>query len=311
MNQKKVLVTGIAGFIGSNLADRLIAAGHKVIGIDNLSYGLKEQIAPEAEFHKLDIRSKDIYPVFEGVDTVFHMAAKNCLSDCQRDPVDTADINVVGTVNVLEAAKRANVRKIIYAESSDVYSGLKTFPTTEEKMQPETFYADSKAAGHFFAQSYVKYHKMNIAGLRYFNVYGPRQDWRRTDRPIVSEFIIQLLRGEKPILYGEGERSKDYIYVDNINDFHLLAMENSFTNGQVYNLGSGIATSFKELLDATQKLLGTKVEPELRPSLSFGVERTEADISKARALGWKPKTSLEEGLKKSVDYIKKYVIPKL
>ena len=242
---------------------------------------------------------------------VFHMAAKNCLSDCQKDPVETADINVVGTVNVLEAASRAKVRKVIYAESSDMYGGLKTFPTNEEKIQPETFYANSKAASHFFAQSYVKYHQMNITGLRYFNVYGPRQDWQRTDRPIVSEFIIQLLRGERPILYGEGRRSKDYIYVDDINDFHLLAMENDATNGEVYNLGSGTATSFKELLDTVQKLLGKKVEPELRPSLSFGVERTEADISKARALGWEPKTSLEEGLRLSIDYIKKHVIPKL
>lgn len=311
MNKKKVLVTGVAGFIGSNLADRLLAEGHRVVGIDDLSYGLKEQIAPEVMFYKLDIRSKDIYPVFEGIETVFHMAAKNCLSDCQKDPVETADINVVGAVNVLEAAKKAGVRKVIYAESSDVYSGLKSFPTTEEKMQPETFYADSKAAIHYFAQSYVKYHKMNITGLRYFNVYGPRQDWRRTDRPITSEFIIQLLKGERPVLYGEGRRSKDYIYVDDINDFHLLAMENDATSGQVYNLGSGAATSFKELLDAIQKLLGTNAEPELRPSLSFGVERTEADISKAKALGWKPKTNLEEGLKKSIDYIKKEVLPKL
>ena len=311
MNKKKILVTGIAGFIGSNLADRLLVAGHEVLGIDNLSYGLKEQIAPEVIFHKLDIRSKDIYPLFEGIDMVFHMAAKNCLSDCQKDPVETADINVVGTVNVLEAVSRAKVRKVIYAESSDMYGGLKTFPTNEEKIQPETFYANSKAASHFFAQSYVKYHQMNITGLRYFNVYGPRQDWQRTDRPIVSEFIIQLLRGERPILYGEGRRSKDYIYVDDINDFHLLAMENDATNGEVYNLGSGTATSFKELLDTVQKLLGKKVEPELRPSLSFGVERTEADISKARALGWEPKTSLEEGLRLSIDYIKKHVIPKL
>jgi len=269
MNKKKILVTGIAGFIGSNLADRLLVAGHEVLGIDNLSYGLKEQIAPEVIFHKLDIRSKDIYPLFEGIDMVFHMAAKNCLSDCQKDPVETADINVVGTVNVLEAASRAKGRKVIYAESSDMYGGLKTFPTNEEKIQPETFYANSKAASHFFAQSYVKYHQMNITGLRYFNVYGPRQDWQRTDRPIVSEFIIQLLRGERPILYGEGRRSKDYIYVDDINDFHLLAMENDATNGEVYNLGSGTATSFKELLDTVQKLLGKKVEPELRPSLSF------------------------------------------
>jgi len=134
---KKILVTGVAGFIGSNLADRLVAAGHDVVGVDDLSFGIKEQVPTEVEFHKLDIRSKDIYPVFEGVDVVFHLAAKNSLPDCQRDPVATMEINVGGTANVFEAARRAGVKKVVYAQSSAVEEGDKRL---------KGFYAISKMA---------------------------------------------------------------------------------------------------------------------------------------------------------------------
>lgn len=139
-----ILITGVAGFIGSNLAERLLndlrlrARNLRVIGIDNLSYGVKEQIPEGVEFYQLDIRSKEIYPLFEGVDYVFHLAAKNCISDCQADPVETADINVVGTVNVFEAARRAKVKKVIYAESSAMYEGITIFPTPETEVKPKS-----------------------------------------------------------------------------------------------------------------------------------------------------------------------------
>ncbi|PIU55003.1 MAG: hypothetical protein COS89_08530, partial [Deltaproteobacteria bacterium CG07_land_8_20_14_0_80_38_7] len=136
-----MLITGVAGFIGSNLADRLINEGYRVIGIDNLAYGVIEQVPKEVEFYKLDIRSKDIYPIFNNVDFVFHLAAKNCISDCQNDPLETADINVTGTVNVFEAARLANVKKVIYAESSAVYEGSKTLPTPESEVNAKSFYA--------------------------------------------------------------------------------------------------------------------------------------------------------------------------
>ena len=132
--KSRVLITGVAGFIGSNLADRLLKEGHPVIGIDNLSYGVLEQVPEGVEFYKLDIRSKKIYPLFKKIDFVFHLAAKNCISDCQNDPVETSDINVTGTVNVFEAAKRAGVKKVIYAESSAIYEGINKFPTPENKI---------------------------------------------------------------------------------------------------------------------------------------------------------------------------------
>src|SRR3990172_379823 len=153
-----ILITGVAGFIGSNLADRLLKeGGYKVVGIDNLSYGVKEQIPSGVEFHKADIRHSSIIPLFQDVDFVFHFAAKNCISDCQLDPVETADINVTGTVNVFEAARKAGVKKVIYAESSALYEGSEILPTPETEVKPQSFYAVSKLSTMYFAEAYTRF----------------------------------------------------------------------------------------------------------------------------------------------------------
>ncbi len=309
---KKVVITGVAGFIGSNLADRLLAEGFEVFGIDNLSHGIKDQVPAGVKFYPFDIRSRDIYPLFAGAEAVFHLAAKNCISDCEKDPAETADINVRGTVNVLEASKNAKVKKVILAESSAVYEGTDVFPTPESApAAPISFYADSKMATHFFAQSFSQNHGLPVTSVRYFNVYGPRQDFRRTERPIMSEFIIQLLTGKKPVLYGKGLRSKDYIYIDDVNDFHLEILKNEKADGRTFNVGSGQAVTYKELLETLQDILKTNIEPEQRPSLTGGVLKTQADITSAKALGWVPKTPLREGLLKSIEYIKKEVLSKI
>ena len=200
MANKKVLITGVAGFIGSNLADRLIGEGYEVIGIDNLAYGVKEQIPTGVKFHQLDIRSPEIYPIFEGVDTVFHFAAKNSIPDCQTDPLGTADINVTGTVNVFLASAKAKVRKVIYAETSAIYEGSKILPTPETDEHPETFYAVSKMATKYFGEAFERFYGLKTTALRYFNVYGPRQDYRRSIPPVFSAFIIKMLKGESPII---------------------------------------------------------------------------------------------------------------
>jgi len=308
MEQKKVLITGVAGFVGSNLADRLLTEGYQVVGIDNLRYGVKEQIPAGVEFHQFDIRSKDMYPLFEGVDTVFHFAAKNSISNCQNDPVETADINVTGTVNVFAAAVQAKVRKVIYAESSAVYEGSTVFPTPEEAEAPHTFYAASKMATKYFADGFVRFRGIQATALRYFNVYGPRQDYRRSIPPVMSAFIIKLLKGEKPVIYGTGYKRRDFIHIDDINDFHILAMNDDRTNGKVYNLGTGKNYSVKDIYGMIKKILNVETEPEFKPALEGEADQNLADISKARAVGWEPKTSLEEGLKSSVEYIKNYVL---
>ena len=317
-NKTKILITGIAGFIGSNLASRLLDEGYEVLGIDNLAYGLRENVPEGVEFYHLDIRDKDMYPLFEGVDTVFHLAAKNCIADCQADPVETAQINVFGTVNVFEAARKAGVRKIVYAESSALYEGSSVLPTPESEVKPESFYAVSKLASMHFAEAYQRFygqplthrsslitdHGLSFTALRYFCVYGPVQDYRRTIPPVMSAFIIKLLKGERPIIYGTGEKRRDFIYVDDVNDFHLMCIRDDRTNGKVFNIGSGVNHSVLEILNKISKMLGISPNPIYKDNLPGEAQVTLADISQARSLGWQPKTPLEAGLGSAIEYIR-------
>ena len=303
--EARVLVTGVAGFIGSNLADRLQAGGCHVVGIDNLAYGVREQIPAGVEFHQVDIRSKEIYPLFLGADYVFHLAAKNCISDCQNDPVETAEINVAGTVNVFEAARRSGVRKVIYAESSAMYEGSEILPTPESEVKPESLYATSKAASMLFATAYARFSDLRFTALRYFCVYGPRQDYRRTVPPVMSAFIIKLLRGERPVIYGTGQKRRDFVHVGDINDFHLQCMNDPRTDGQVYNLGSGQNHSVLDIYEMVSDILKVHIPVIHKADLPGEAQNTLADIGKAKALGWRPKTDIQAGLRNMVEYIRR------
>ena len=306
---KRICITGVAGFIGSNLADRLLAEGYDVVGFDNLEYGVREQVPHGVELHVVDIRGHDIYEGLRGVDVLFHLAAKNCIADCQDNPVETADINVTGTVNVFEAARRAGVGKIVYAESSALYEGSTQLPTPESDVHPESFYATSKLAGMAFADAYRRFFGLRMTALRYFCVYGPRQDYRRTIPPVMSAFIIKLLSGERPVIYGTGEKRRDFVYVDDVNDFHLQCIDDARTDGRAFNLGSGTNYSVREICDLIAQLLGSTVEPEYRPDLPGEAQANLADITAARAVGWIPRVSLLEGLARSIDYIRAEVLP--
>lgn len=303
----RVLITGVAGFIGSNLADSLLhddTADYQVIGIDNLAFGVREQVPEGVDFHQLDIRSPEIYPLFAGVDVVFHLAAKNCISDCQADPVETADINITGTTRVFEASRLAGVHKVIYAESSALYEGTSQLPTPETAEAPQSFYAISKLAGMHLANAYTRYHDLRTTALRYFCVYGPRQDYRRTIPPVMSAFIIKLLGGKRPIIYGDGSKRRDFIHVHDINRFHRLCMTDPRTDGQVYNLGSGSNHSVREIYDLLSALLGIYQPPDLRPDMPGEAQETLADISKAQALGWQPNYDIQAGLQDMIAYIR-------
>lgn len=301
---ESVLITGVAGFIGSNLAERLLRESYRVVGLDNLAYGIREQVPAGVEFHKADVRSPDIYPLFDKIDIVFHLAAKNCIADCQNDPVETADINVTGTTNVFEAARRAKIKKLIYAESSSIYEGSKSLPTSEEDEHPETFYAASKMATKFFAEVYARWYGLKWTALRYFCVYGPRQDYRRTIPPLFSAFIIKLLKNERPVIYGSGEKRRDFIHVEDVNDFHLLSLRDDRTTGEVFNLGSGENFSVNEIFKVVRELLGSKLEPIYKPDLPGEALTTLANVDKAKRLGWATSVGLKEGLKSSIDFIK-------
>ncbi|MDP2840351.1 MAG: NAD-dependent epimerase/dehydratase family protein [Syntrophales bacterium] len=347
----KIMITGVAGFIGANLAERLLRDGHRVIGIDSLAYGLRSNIPGGVDFHQLDIRGKEMYPLFAGTDAVFHFAAKNCIADCQADPVETADINVRGTVNVFEAARLGGVRKVIYAESSAIYEGAKTYPTPETDEAPESFYAMSKMASKYFAEAYARFYGtasaaaepppavgqqpsathppacaprhqplatgkqpsaahpplstgMRFTALRYFCVYGPVQDYRRTIPPVMSAFIIKLLKGEAPTIYGTGEKRRDFVYVDDINDFHVQCLTDPRTDNRVFNLGAGINYSVNEIYTFVSRLLNIHIPPVRRPDLPGEAQVTLADITAARTLGWQPRTDIETGLRNAIAYIR-------
>lgn len=295
--KRKVFVTGVAGFIGSNLAERLLSAGYRVAGIDSLAYGRKEQVPSGVDFHDADIRSEDIYPLFKGVHAVFHLAAKNDLVACQKDPVGTMDVNVHGTANVFEAARRAGVHKVILATSSALEEG---------EARLKGFYAISKAACEKIAEGYHAAFGLNYVLPRYFNVYGPRQDYRRANPPVASALMIKVLKNEPPVLYEGFENNKrDFIYVDDLNEFQVMCAEDDRVNNKLFRLGTGVSVSMGDLWRAVKKVTGSSLEPAIKPRRPEDTPTvTLADTRAANELGWHPRTSLEGGLKAQFEYIK-------
>jgi len=305
--QRRVVVTGAAGFVGSNLTKRLLDRGYAVTGIDNLSAGTAENVDRRVKFHETDIRAPEIYPLFEGADSVFHLAAKTCLPECVNNPLEAASINVLGTLNVLEAARKAKVRKVIYADTSAEYEGINEFPTCEEKIRPIGVYAASKHGGATFCESYRELYGINVTILRYFNVYGPAQDWRRVIPPVMSSFIIRMLHGESPVIYGTGEKRRDFVYVDDVNDFHLIVLEDQRTDGKIFNVGSGTNLSVNEVYELVEEFLKTGLRPIYKSDLPGEAQITLADLNAAMALGWKPRVAITEGLSRSIKYLQNRV----
>jgi len=301
---QRVVVTGVAGFVGSNLAKHLLQNGYSVVGLDNLSTGTPENVDHRVEFHEADICAREIYPLFEGAEAVFHLAAKTSLVDCLNSPLEAATMNVVGTLNVLEAARKSKVRKFIYADTSAEYEGIFDFPTTEDRVRPIGVYAASKHGGATFCESYRNLYDMRVSVVRYFNVYGPAQDWRRVIPPVMSSFIIRMLRGERPIIYGTGEKRRDFIYVDDVNDLHLIILEDDRSAGRILNVGSGINFSVYEIYGLVEEILKTGLQPLYKPDLPGEAQVTLSDLTAAKSLGWKPKVDIREGLRRTVEYLR-------
>jgi UDP-glucose 4-epimerase len=296
------MVTGVAGFIGSNLASKLIASGYQVVGVDNLSGGTLENVPSDVQFHQADIRSREIYPLFSGSAAVFHLAAMTNLPACLKDPVAASDVNVTGTVNVLEAARQAKVGKVIYADTSAEYEGIDELPAKVSRVRPISAYAVSKHGGALFCEIYERYFQLNITVVRYFNVYGPAQDWRRVFPPVVSSFTTKLLRGERPTIYGSGKKRRDFIYVDDVNDLHLLILRDDRTTGKILNVGTGTSFSVLEIFELIKGKLRTELTPQFEPDMPGEAEATLADISEGLELGWRPRVSIDEGLERCIEY---------
>lgn len=304
----RVLVTGAAGFIGSNLCAALLGSGQTVVGLDDLSAGTRENLPAGVEFHRGDIGDPGTWPLYAGADAVFHLAARNCLADCMAHPVETSVTNVAGTASVLEGARRAGVGRVVYAGSSAEYEGVAELPSRVERVKPLGIYAVSKRAGGLLCESYAHLYGMAITQVRYFNVYGPAQDWRRVIPPVVSAFALRLLRGERPIIYGTGEKRRDFIYVDDVNAFHLRLLQDPRAAGQVYNVGTGRNHSVNEIFKIIEGVLGTGLRPEYQPDLPGEAEATLAEISRERELGWEPGVGIEAGILRSLEYLRRSVL---
>jgi len=300
----RVFITGIAGFIGSNLARRLLAEGFSVAGVDDLSAGLLSQVPAGTDFMEADITSADLVPALRGSRVMFHLAAFSSIPGCQRDLVRAASVHGVGTAKVLHAADAAGVRKIIAAETAAIYEGTTTYPTPESEDKPRTFYGITKRCVGQFVHSFAEDRGIAATTLRYFNVYGPNQDYRREIAPVVPAFIFALLRGEAPVIYGDGSKSRDLVHIDDVNDFHLRAIHDERTSMQVFNLGTGRATTVRQVLELVQERLGLRREPVYLPDLPAEAPRTQADISRARRVGWQPRVSLEDGIDSCIEFLR-------
>ena len=302
MTSSKIVITGVAGFIGSNLAAKLLSEGYQILGLDNLSGGTLENVPAGVGFHQADIRSRDIYPLFEGAEAVFHLAAKTNLPACLKDLVDAADVNVTGTTNVLEACRRAKVPAVISADTSAEYEGVPDLPSRVDSIQPLSAYAISKRGGALFCDVYQRFYGLDITTVRYFNVYGPAQDWKRAFAPVVGSFTTQLLNGKRPTIYGSGKKRRDFIYVDDVNSFHLAILRETRTRGRTYNVGSGTNYSINEIFELIEAELRTGLRPKYAAELPGEAESTLADITDSLELGWRPEINIKEGLHRSIKY---------
>lgn len=294
IKNSKILVTGGAGFIGSHIVDALIEEGHKVVVIDNLSFGKEKNINPKSKFYKLDIRNfHEINSLFKGVDYVFHQAALRLL-ECEEEPREAVETNIMGSFNVYRACVNAGVKKIITASSAAVYGNGLYFPIDENHpFNNGSFYGATKAASEQLLRAFGEKYKLEYIILRYFNVYGPGMDARLA----IMNFLNKIRANQKPIIFGNGSATIDLIYVSDVIRANILALRSNLSN-EVFNISSGKEISVKELLDIILEITGSKLKPTYRPAAQELSTRSFGSFKKAKKLlGFKPKISLKQGLK--------------
>ncbi len=297
------LVTGGCGFIGSHLVEALAAEGHEVRVFDNLSSGRAENLAAargRVELILGDVRHPDqLAPAMAGVAGVFHEAALVSVAESVERPRENYEINVMGTVNVLEAARAAGVRRVVFASTAAVYGNAPELPKREDmRPAPESPYAAAKLAAEHVLAVHARLYGLETVSLRYFNVYGPRQDPSSPYSGVISRFVEAMRRGEAPRVFGDGRQTRDFVFVRDVVGANLAAMRSPRVGrGETVNVGTGRRTSLIELLDALAAAAGCGVRPEFGPPRPGDVRDSVADISAARELlGYEPSVSLAEGL---------------
>jgi UDP-glucose 4-epimerase len=306
------LITGIAGFIGSSLARALVARGERVRGVDNLSTGKPENIAAIRD--RIDFREADINnaaamaEACRGVDFVFHQAAIASVPRSVADPVGTNVANVNGSLNVLLAARDANVRRVIYASSSSLYGDTPTLPKSEDMApNPISPYAVSKLAAEHYMTAFYRTYGLETVSLRYFNVFGPYQDPTSMYSGVLAIFISRMLRGEQPTILGDGEQSRDFTYIDNVVSANLLACAAPAEQvaGKAFNCATGERVTLNHTYSVLQKLIGFEKRPAYGPQRTGDIKHSLADISLAKQhLGYLPLVNFEQGLAQTVAWYK-------
>jgi len=307
------LITGIAGFIGSSLATEILRRGDKVRGVDNFSTGKRENLAEivnDIDFRQSDILDLDgMNQACSGVDYVLHQAAIPSVPKSVLDPIGSNRANVDGTVNVLVAARDAKVKRVIYAASSSAYGDTPTLPKHEGMTaSPISPYAVAKLAGEHYMTSFYRCYGLQTVSLRYFNIFGPRQDPSSPYSGVLAKFITQMLRGQQPTIFGDGQQSRDFTYIDNAVEANLLACEAPAERaaGKVFNVATGRRVTLNQTLKLLQELTAHSGAAIYGPERGGDIKHSLADISLAEEhLGYKPRVGYEDGLRRTVEWYRK------
>ena len=311
MEKRLYLVTGGAGFIGSHICERLLSDGHSVRVLDNFFSGKEENlksIGGEVDLVRGDIRDRQVLAdAMKGVRVVFHEAALGSVPRSVADPLTTHDVNLTGTLNVLLAARDAGVRRVVYASSSSVYGETPELPKRESmQTQPLSPYALTKLAGEHYIRIFNRVYGFEAVSLRYFNIFGPRQDPQSQYAAVIPRFVTALLDGKQPVIYGDGLQSRDFTYVENVVEANLLAAEAEGVAGRAFNIACGGRFTLLDLLDRMKKIIGSDIEPIHEDARAGDVRDSQAGIEAAeQAFGYGVKAGFDEGLRRTIEWFQK------
>ncbi len=304
----RYLVTGGAGFIGSNTVEELVRRGHSVVVLDDLSGGKEENLAEvrtKITFIKGTITDLEVVRrAVQEADYVLHLAARTSVPRSVKDPVETNRANVDGTLNVLVAARDAKVKRVVFAASSSAYGETPTLPKVET-MQPLPIspYGVSKFVGELYAQVFGRCYGLENVSLRYFNVFGPRQDPSSPYSGVLSKFITAFLEDAQPVVYGDGEQSRDFTYIENVVQANLLACEAPNASGKVFNVGTGNRFTLNQTLRLLEQIAGKRLQAKYDPPRDGDIRDSQADTTQSRELlGYDPQVGFEEGLRRTYDW---------
>lgn len=308
----KFLVTGGGGFIGSNLVEQLLHKGHEVRVLDNFSTGNPANLAAfinDIELINGDIRDYwTVVKAVTGIDYILHQAALASVPRSVDNPVTSNEANINGTLHLLEAARHAGVRKMVMASSSSIYGESEELPK-HEGMTPHPLspYAVSKITDEYYCRVYWELYKFPTFCLRYFNVFGPRQDPKSEYAAVIPKFITSLLTGKQPTVFGDGEQSRDFTYIDNTVQANLLAIECEEMVGTAYNAACGDRYTLNQLLDKLREIIGVDIQANYEPARAGDIKHSYAAIERIQKYGYKPTVNFDEGLRKTVDFFRAQV----